>query len=57
MWWKRRARWRLRADRFAFAFAFGLFADEVGLGRRVVAGAGDRDDVQRVVELAITAAV
>ncbi len=45
------------ADRFAFAFAFGLFAGEVGLGRWVTAGAGDRDDVQRVVELAVAAAM
>ena len=38
-------------------FAFGLFAGEVGARRGVVAGAGDRDDVQRVVELAVPAAV
>ena len=35
----------------------GLFAGEVGAGGGVVAGAGDRDDVQRVVELAVTATV
>jgi hypothetical protein len=34
-----------------------LFAGEVLLGRGVVVGAGDRDDVQRVVELAVAAAV
>ena len=38
-------------------FAFGLLAGEVLLGGGVVAGAGDRDDVQRVVELAVPAAV
>jgi hypothetical protein len=37
--------------------ALGLLAFEVGLGGRVVVGAGDRDDVQRVVELAVAAAV
>jgi hypothetical protein len=37
--------------------AFGLFAGQVCLGGGVALGAGDRDDVQRVVELAVTAAV
>jgi hypothetical protein len=36
---------------------FGLLAGKVGAGRCVVAGAGDRDDVQRAVELAVAAAV
>ena len=40
-----------------FGFAFGLLASEVLLGRGVVLGAGDGDDVQRVVELAVPAAV
>jgi hypothetical protein len=37
--------------------AFGLLAFEVRLRGRVVVGAGDGDDVQRVVELAVAAAV
>ena len=45
------------AQRAFLGFAFGLLASEVLLGRRVVSGAGDRDDVQRVVELAVPAAV
>ena len=45
------------AQRSLGGFAFGLFALEVRLGLGVVAGAGDRDDVQRVVELAVAAAV
>ena len=45
------------ADRFAAAFAFGLFAFEVGACWRVVAGLGDRDPVERGVELAVAAAV
>jgi len=40
-----------------FGFAFGLFAREVCVGGRVVAGAADRDRVQRAVELTIPAAV
>ena len=39
------------------ALAFGFLACQVGLGGRVVAGAGDGDDVQGVVELAVAAAV
>jgi hypothetical protein len=38
-------------------FALGLLASEVLLGGRVVLGAGDRDRVQRPVELAVPAAV
>ena len=45
------------ADRFAFGFAFGVSAVEVGAGGWVGAGAGERDDVDRAVELAVTAAV
>ena len=45
------------ADRAFAGLAFGLFASEVGLGLGVVARAGDGDDVQRVVELAIAAAI
>ena len=37
--------------------AFGSFAGQVLAGFGVVLGAGDRDDVQRVVELAVTTAV
>ena len=39
------------------ALALGFLARQVGLGGRVMAGAGDGDDVQRVVELAVAAAV
>src|SRR5215203_501907 len=45
------------AERSLFGFAFGFLARQVSLGGRVVAGAGDGDDVQRVVELAVAAAV
>ena len=45
------------AQRSFLGLAFGLLAFEVGLGGGVVAGAGDRDDVERVVELAVAAAV
>jgi len=45
------------ADRFELALAFGVFALEVGLGHGVGACAGERDDVDRAVELAVTAAV
>ena len=37
--------------------SLGCFTREVLLGGRVVAGAGERDDVQRVVELAVPATV
>ena len=37
--------------------AFGLFAGEVPLGRRIALGTGDGDDVQRVVELAVAVPV
>ena len=45
------------ADRFAAAFAFALFAFEVGACGGVVAGLGDRDPVESGVELAVAAAV
>jgi hypothetical protein len=45
------------AERFACGFAFGSFAFEVGAGCGVGAGADERDDVQRAVELAVSAAV
>jgi hypothetical protein len=45
------------ADGFAAAFAFGLFAVEVRPSVGVVAGLGDRDSVERGVELAVAAAV
>ncbi len=45
------------AQRALLGFALALFAGEVLLGGGVVVGAGDRDDVQRVVELAVPAAV
>jgi hypothetical protein len=45
------------ANRFAFAFAFGVFAVEVGAGGRVGACAGEGDDVDRAVELPVPAAV
>jgi hypothetical protein len=45
------------AERSLVGLAFRLFALEVGLGGGVVSGAGNRDDVERVVELAIAAAV
>ena len=44
------------ADRFASAFAFGLFAFEIGAGWRVVARLCDRD-LERAVELAVATAV
>ena len=43
------------ADRVASGLAFGDLARDVGLGVGVHPGAGDRDDVQRVVELAVAA--
>ena len=45
------------AERSLLGLALGLFALQVGLGGGVTAGAGDGDDVQRVVELAVAAAV
>jgi hypothetical protein len=45
------------SQRASFGLALGFFAGEVLLGGGVVVGAGDRDDVQRVVELAVAAAV
>src|ERR687895_2811596 len=45
------------AERPLPGLALGFLAREVGLGRGVVAGAGDGDDVQGAVELAVTATV
>jgi hypothetical protein len=45
------------ADRFAAAFAFGLFALEVGARGGVVARLCDRDSVEGRVELSVAAAV
>jgi hypothetical protein len=45
------------AQRALLGFAFALFASEVLAGGGVVVGAGDRDRVQRPVELAVPAAV
>jgi hypothetical protein len=45
------------AERSLLGLALGFLAREVGPGRGVVAGAGDGDDVQGAVELAVTAAV
>src|SRR5450755_4729121 len=45
------------AQRALLGFALALFASEVLLGRGIVVRARDRDDVQRVVELAIPTAV
>ena len=45
------------ADGFELGFAFGVFAVEVGAGLGVGPGAGERDDVERPVELAVPAAV
>ncbi len=45
------------ADRVAVGFAFGTFAGDVGLGFGVAAGSGDRDPVNRGVDLAVAAAI
>jgi len=45
------------ADRFAAALSLGLFAREVGLRGRMQTGLGDRDPVERAVELPVAAAV
>src|SRR5450755_2957085 len=45
------------AQRSLVGLALGLFAREIFLRGGVVLGAGDRDRVQRPVELAVTAAV
>ena len=45
------------ADGFAAALAFGAFAFEVGASGGVGASLGDRDAVERGVELAVAAAV
>ncbi len=46
-----------RAQRALLGLALGLLTGEVLLGGGVVLRAGDRDDVQRVVELPVAAAV
>ena len=46
-----------RAQRALGRLALGLLAGEVLLGGGVALRAGDRDDVQRMVELPIPAAV
>src|SRR5204863_2088585 len=43
------------ADRFAAGLAFGLLAREVGVGLGVPPALGDREPVQRAVELAVAA--
>jgi hypothetical protein len=45
------------AERAFGGLAFGFFARQVGLRRRVALGSGGCDDVQRVVELAVPATV
>jgi hypothetical protein len=45
------------AERSLFALALGFLARQVGLRGWVMAGAGDGDDVEGVVELAVAAAV
>ena len=45
------------SQRSLLGLALGLFASEVLLGGGVALRAGDRDDVQRVVELSVSAAV
>ena len=45
------------ADGFEFGLAFCVFASEVCVGLGVGLGTGERDDVDRAVELAVPAAV
>ena len=45
------------ADRFPLGFAFAVSSIEVCTGRGVCPGAGEGDDVDRAVELAVAAAV
>ena len=45
------------ADRLLLGLAFGVSAVELGARGGVGAGAGQRDDMERAVELAIAAAV
>jgi hypothetical protein len=45
------------ADGFAFCLACGGALGDVGAGRGVAALLGDRDEVERPVELAVAAAV
>jgi len=45
------------AHRFALGLAFRVSSVEIRTGGGVGAGAGERDDVQRAVELAVAAAV
>jgi hypothetical protein len=45
------------SERFELGLAFGLFAVEVGAGRGIGLDAGESDDVDRAVELSVTAAM
>jgi hypothetical protein len=45
------------AERALLGLAFGLFASDVRAGRGIAQEAGQGDDVERVVELAVAAAV
>jgi hypothetical protein len=45
------------ADRFDLGLAFAVSAIEIGTGCGIGACSGERDDVQRAVELAVAAAV
>ncbi len=45
------------SQRALFGFAFCLFASEVFLDRGIVSSTGDRDHVQRSVELAVPATI
>lgn len=45
------------AQRFSAAFAFGFAALDVGAGGRVQPQAGEGDDVQRAVDLAVASAI
>jgi hypothetical protein len=45
------------ADRLSAAFPLGSFPVEIGLGVGMVASLGDRDSIERGVELAVAAAV
>jgi hypothetical protein len=45
------------ADRLQLGLAFGLLAFEIGAGRGVELGPAERDDVDRAVQLPVTAAM
>ena len=45
------------ADGFELGLAFGVFASEIGAGLGIGLGSGERDDVDRAVELAVAASV